>query len=174
MDRFMVLITGPPGSGKSTIGKLVHKQVKNTAHIGVDRIKWFVSDFKRSPKQNAVARSVCMSMCKEYVAQGVNLLITQGLYKEKLVEPFIQLAKKNKMSVFVYQFSAPDRVLLKRVAKRQPHPLVRIPLPKKTTMRNIANWRSNRYSLGTSIDTSKVGKKEIVRIILSDIKKKVR
>ena len=44
---FLILIDGPMGSGKTTISQILHSKLKRTAYIGLDRVKRFISDFKK-------------------------------------------------------------------------------------------------------------------------------
>ena len=50
MKKFIVILDGPMGSGKSTVGELLAKKLRRTALVNEDKIKWFISDFKRSKK----------------------------------------------------------------------------------------------------------------------------
>jgi predicted kinase len=134
MKNFILLIDGPMGAGKTTVTKILHEKVKNTAHIGLDRIKWFVSGFKRTRPQNAMTRAVVFAMTKEYIKQGVNVIIEQGIKNEQ-VDKYKKLTKKLKVNFFMFQLEAPKEVLLKRVASRIPTP-GRIKVSKARVLRN--------------------------------------
>src|SRR3989304_5550709 len=91
--RFIV-IDGPMGSGKTTVAGLMHPKLKRTALVGVDRIKWFVSDFRRTKKDNAVAREALLAMCEAYLKNGIDILLAQGFVNQGGMAPFLKLAKR--------------------------------------------------------------------------------
>jgi uridine kinase len=78
MKHFMVLINGAMGSGKTTIGRLVHSKLPRTAILSTDAIKFLISDFERGERDNAIATAVLYQMCREYIRQEINTLIPQG------------------------------------------------------------------------------------------------
>jgi uridine kinase len=92
--KFIIIIDGPMGSGKTTVATILHKKLKRTAHIGLDRIKWFISDFKRIPEDNEIIRSVVVAMTKEYLKQGISVIVEQGMRKER-IETLKKIAMQN-------------------------------------------------------------------------------
>src|SRR4051812_7530881 len=82
-QKRVIIIDGPMGSGKSTVGALVSAKLKRSAFVNEDKIKWFISDFKRGKKDNAIVRAVLIEMCKEYLKQDISLVIGQGFIKDK-------------------------------------------------------------------------------------------
>jgi predicted kinase len=117
MQKFILLIDGPMGSGKTTVANLIHTKIHNTAWIGLDRIKWLVSGFRRSKKQNEMTRNVVEAMAEEYARQGVNIIVEQGFCLEH-VAFFRKLAKKNHAAFYLFELAAPKEVLLRRIKER--------------------------------------------------------
>lgn len=117
MKKFILLIDGPMGSGKTTVANLIHAKINNTAWIGLDKIKWLVSGFRRSKKQNEMTRNVVEAMAAEYAKQGVNIIVEQGFRLEH-VAFFRKLAKKNHAAFHLFELAAPKEVLLHRVKER--------------------------------------------------------
>lgn len=173
MKQFLIIIDGPMGSGKTTIGTLVHKKLKRTALVGTDRIKWFVSDFKRGPEDNKMTAEVLFVMCEEYIKQGINILIPQGFWKKEYLDEYIDLAKKNNLELFVYQLETPKEILLKRLAERPMPALATSRVPKARILKNLKTWEENRYDLGRVFDTSKQSAEQITKEILKEVKSKV-
>lgn len=170
MKNFLVIIEGPMGSGKSTIGALVHKKLKRTALLGIDRIKWFISDFKRGPVDNEINARVMRMMFEEYTKNGINVILAQGFWRKKYIEPYLKLAKKNKINVFVYQLEAVKADLLKRIEERGKNKEARTPVPKSRILNNLKVWEENRYELGKIFNTSKMSAEQVAREILREIK----
>jgi len=166
------------GSGKSTIGDLLHKELKRTALINRDTIKWYVSDYDRSKNDILISNAVLMRMCDEYLKQGINLIIPQGFWQEKSrkkeyvsFSDFTELAKKHKAKLYIYQLDAPVNILLARIKKRKPSNPSNL-FPIKRTKSNISKWKANKYDLGQTFYTDTTSSKEIISSILNDISTK--
>jgi len=157
------------GSGKTTIGRLLHKKLKRTAILSTDAIKFFISDFKRGERDNAISAAVLMQMCKEYIKHDINILLPQGFWKKGYVQPYIKLAKENNLKLLICQLEAPRDILLERIALRPKPTLAKTPVPKSRVLRNLQTWEENRYEIGKKFDTSKLSPEKIVRLILNDL-----
>lgn len=168
MNKFLLIIDGPMGAGKTTVAKILHEKIKHTAHIGLDRIKWIVSGFQRTPMQNEMTRSVVLEMTKEYLHQGVNVIVEQGMKTEQLAI-YKKLARKNKAGYLVIRLNASKEVLFERVRQRLPSP----GKPKVSNARILRNYRvhlANKHSEGFEIDTEKKTPKEIANYIFKELK----
>lgn len=170
MDKSLIIINGPMGSGKTTIGRLLHSRLERTAILSTDAIKFFLSDFERSDRDNSISAAVLMQMCKEYIKQGINVLLPQGFWKKEYIEPYIRFAEENDTRLFVYQLEAPRWVLMERVKNRPKSELAKTPVPEERVVKNLDTWEENRYWLGKVFDTSKLSSEEIVTEIIKDIK----
>ena len=82
MKKFLLLIHGPMGSGKTTLSNVLHNKLKPSALVGLDYIKWFVSGYKRSKANNKMTRNVVFAMVNEYLHQGVSVILEQALKQE--------------------------------------------------------------------------------------------
>ncbi len=172
MNKFIVILDGPMGSGKSTVGAMLAEKLKRTALINEDRIKWFISDFKRSKKDNAIVRAVMIEMCKEYLKQGISLVVAQGFLKGmRPLSDFAKMAKKNKAKLLIYHLDAPKNILLKRIENRIKTTKVKAPIAKSRIHKNIQRWKANRFSVGREFQTDKVSAKAITGEVLKDLGK---
>lgn len=159
------------GAGKTTVTKLLHAKLKNVAHVGLDRIKWLVSGFRRTKAQNHMTREIVLAMAKEYLKQGVSVIIEQGM-KQEQITIYKKLAKSAKVNFFMYKLEASKEVLFKRVAQREQLPN----RPKVTQARVLRNYRlynlynKNSHPEAKIINTEKQSLAQIVRYILKDIK----
>ncbi len=164
-----ILINGPMGSGKSTIVKLLHPKLKRTALLGGDRIKWFMSDFKRSRKNNEIVHKVIMRMCDEYLKNGISILLDQGFYSEERADKYLKIAKKYNCVIKFYHLQAPRQILLDRIRKRPTAKMADKPVPKTRVLRNLRNHNKIKYTNATIIDTFQKKPKEVVDYILKDL-----
>ena len=80
----IVLITGPPGSGKTTIASRVAKHFPKSLHIQVDHLREMMVNGLALPdtgwteeanRQFQLARSTATSMANLYADQGVFVII---------------------------------------------------------------------------------------------------
>ena len=168
MKKFLLIIDGPMGTGKTTVAKILHEKIKHTAHIRLDQIKWLVSGFQRTPAQNEMTRAVVMEMVKEYLCHGINAILEQGMKKEHIAV-YKRLAKKYKAQCLIFQLDAPKEVLFERVRQRPPTP----GKPKVSNARILRNYRfhlANKHNNGIKIDTEKVTPKKIADYILKELK----
>ncbi len=174
MKRFIVILDGPMGSGKSTTGELVAEKLKRTALINQDKIKWFLSDYRRSIKDNNIVRSVFYAMVDAYLKQGINLVISQGITKTtSKVDRFTALAKKYNFKLFIYHLDAPKAVLVKRVRIASRKKLFKNfkPIAPTRIDRNIRIWKNHRYHIGKDFQTDKLSSTAIANQIFKDLKK---
>jgi predicted kinase len=166
---FLILLDGPMGSGKTTVAKLLHAKLKRTAHLGLDRIKWFISDFKRCPADNEIVRNVVVAMAKEYLKEGISVIIEQGMRKDS-IEALKKTAKKYHAKCLVYQLDAPKNLLLARVHERP-----RLPgKPRISNARIERNYRAHlehKYKGAVVLDVAKLSARQVAGRILSDLKR---
>ena len=166
---FLILIDGPMGSGKTTVSQLLHKKLKRTSHIGLDRIKRYISDFKRNPKDNEISRNIVFAMTDAYLKQGINVIVEQGM-RDTHINAFKKIAKKNKIKCFIYQLDAPKKLLFERVHKRT----ALLGKPKTSTARIERNYKihlANKYKHMNIFNSEKLNPEQIAKLILKDLKK---
>jgi predicted kinase len=165
--QFVIILEGPMGSGKTTISSLLHSKLPRTALLGMDKIKWFLSDFQRVEDYDLVSR-VMLGMCKTFLEQGCNLLIEQAFWKKEYVQPYIDLTNEFKADLHFYQLEAPEDVLKKR-AQGRPNTPQKPPVTTGRIDENLKKWQENRYEFGKNIDTEKLSPEEVVQLILQDV-----
>lgn len=168
MNNFLVIIDGPMGSGKTTIGKILHSKLKRTAVISSDKIKFFISDFERGERDNTITGAVLQQMCREYIKHGINIVLPQGFWKKEYIKPYIELAKENNLKLFIYQLEAPREVLIDRIKNRASQ--MTKPVPQERIDQNLDSWESHRYQTEKTFDTTKFNPEDIATLILDDLK----
>lgn len=164
---FLIIIDGQMGSGKTTVASILHKKLKRTAYLGLDRIKWQISDFKRVPADNEIVRNVVGVMAKEYLRQGISVIIEQGM-REKQIKALQRMVKQYNARCFTYQLEAPKSLLLQRISRR-----VKVAgKPKISKARIERNWRAHlkyKYPNAVIMDSEKLSAQKIASLILKAV-----
>lgn len=112
-----IVIYGPPGSGKTTLAGILYGRLSHTAHIGVDHIKRFISEFREIQSHQKVSKLVVNAMAEEYLRNKINVIVEQGM-ERKEIEKLKDIAGTYGANFFVYRLEAPHEVLDQRVAER--------------------------------------------------------
>lgn len=165
---FLILIDGPMGSGKTTITQILHSKLKRTAYIGLDRVKRFISDFKKNPIDNEISRNVVLAMTSEYLKQGINVIIEQGM-REDYIKLLKKIAIKNKAEFYIYQLDVPKELLQQRVFERT-RLANRPQIPKSRIDRNYKIHLSSKYKHTKVFDSEKLTPEVIAKDILKEVK----
>ena len=176
--QFLIILEGPMGSGKSTVAGLLKGKLTKTVVLGIDKIKWFQSDFKRGDIQNSKVEEVVYAMARTYLRQGFSVILENGFWKNtlraKYRNAYLRYAKRNKIKTFIYHLTTPAEVSFERVAKRKAksksqklHP----PNPLQRIRRNITEHEKRRFRDGEDIDTVKHSPLQITKLIIRDLQK---
>ena len=169
---FLLLIDGPMGSGKTTVAKILHGRLKRTAYLGLDRVKSIISDFKRNPFDNEISRNVELAMTKEYLKQGINVIVEQGMTLRH-IKAFKKIAKKYNANLFIYQLDAPKKLLTERVFERAK--LKGKFKPSKARVeRNYKIHLKNKDKGAVVFDTEKLSLQQIIKHILKELNKELK
>ncbi len=168
MTHFLLIIDGPTGAGKSTAADIIHKEIPRTALLGMDRIKWSVSGFRRDRRNNEMINKVVLAMAREFLVGRVNVIVEQGFH-EGGVEIYQQLGKELSVKTITVQLLAPRDVLLTRIDQRSkiPHPNSVPPVPRSRVLNNIRKHANKTPVSSIKIDTIQYSPSEIAAKILN-------
>ncbi|MCK5321560.1 zeta toxin family protein [Candidatus Pacearchaeota archaeon] len=165
----LIIIDGPIGSGKSTVANLLHKKMKRTAIVRLDRIKHLFSDYIGSSEDQQLSADVGKAMTKEYIKNDINVIVEKAFTREEFLKSFIEKIEK-KSKVYIYQLHAPINLRKERVKNRLiPKDAKKRPTDKKIE-RNTEHFQNFRYKNAIEFDSSKLTVKQIANKILRDIK----
>ncbi len=169
MKKFILLVDGMSGAGKSTTVSYLASDLPRTAIIGFDKIKRFISDFKRGTKDNVISRKITHAMARKYLELGLSVIVEQSFKTPQEISWYEDLAKEHNIPCVKYQIHSDPDEALRRVIKRTKEN--NGDLPESRAKRNI-NLFSSRESIGfTLIDTTNQSHEYASEIIMRQIKK---
>jgi len=156
------------GAGKTTAARLLSEYVTRVAVIGMDKVKRFISDFKRCEKDNAIAKDLVFSMTKIYFDHNISVIVEQPFKSEKELKKYEILAKRYKIPIYKIQLFADPQLAFKRVLNRQKN--CEDPAPKERIKRNISLFRKKKDKDFVTIDTSNITSQQVAKDILKLLK----
>jgi predicted kinase len=162
---FLLLIDGMTGSGKTEVSKLLSEKTPRVAVIGMDKVKRFVSDFKRGERDNTIARDIVFEMAKKYLDYGISVIIEQTFRpKDKELKKYEDLARDYLVPIHKVQLFTDSEIALKRVLDRQKDWEIKV--PENRIKRNISFFSSKENDGFFVIDTSDISIRETKEKIL--------
>jgi dephospho-CoA kinase len=165
---FVIAIFGPAGVGKSTLAELLKNEISYTAHVSSDHIKRYISEFKEIPSHNKVSRNVTNAMIAEYLKNGINVIVDQGMDKEE-IETLKKIADAHDASFFVYGIEAEDAIQIERLKERAER--INQPVMSEETIDTLSRiYKGNDYNVNTTFDAGTLSTREIADLILKDLK----
>lgn len=166
----MVVIFGPAGAGKSTLAELLKNEISYTAHVSSDHIKRYISEFKEIPSHNKVSRNVTNAMIAEYLKNGVNVIVDQGMDREE-IELLNTITDAHNANFLVYGIEIESTIQIQRLKERAER--INQPMMSQETMDILSKiYKGNDYKVTTTFDSGTLNTREIADLILKDLELK--
>ncbi len=163
----MVVIIGPAGAGKTTLAEFLKNQLVYTAHVAHDNIKRFISEFREIASHTDVSRSVAIAMTDEYLKNGINVVVEQGM-DNKEIERLHAIADKNGADFFLYRIEADHEIRIQRVAERAIRTNKSI-MSKERMDFLLKRYEANTYPGNGVFDSGKLSTEEMANQIINDL-----
>jgi predicted kinase len=124
MKQFVILLYGPPCSGKSATALSLMVRHNGLFRVSPDRVKWFVSGYGGGPFRKEVSQ-VVLDMASSALTQGFSLIVEANARILKKTWPkYKALAEQNSVAYFELNLEAPLDLLKERLARRMAKSLV--------------------------------------------------
>ncbi|MFN0313736.1 MAG: AAA family ATPase [Burkholderiales bacterium] len=169
MKPFVILMYGPPCSGKSATVEMLMAKHKGLFRVSADRIKWFASGYASGGYRTEVA-NVVLAITSSALAQGLPVMVeANATILKNMWREYRALAEKNNIGYFEINLEAPLDVLKERLRLRIASSVAR---RKKITLKDPSDLET-RYEVYLAhkkdsiptFDTSAVPLDEIVEKI---------
>ena len=167
MKQFLLLVDGMSGAGKTTITKLLAEKSPRTAIVGFDKIKKFVSDFERGPRDNQIAREVTMVMAEKYLDMGLSVIVEHPFKTEEEIDFYTKVADERKIPCHKFQLHADPDIALQRVVARTKKN--NGDLTEERAKRNISLFQPRDHLNFRVIDTTNMEPEDVAEVILNEV-----
>lgn len=119
----VIVLTGPPGSGKSIIAKKLSEITKNSALISVDQIRKFIKNGYRSPfinnknskDQLILGKKNTLSLISNFLKKGFNIFVEDIIITKKSFNDYQKIDK----NIQIVLLLPSKEILLKRLQLRK-------------------------------------------------------
>lgn len=167
---FLLIIDGPMGSGKTTVSLELHKNLKRTALISLDRVKKLISDFRPGNHDDLeLASRIGRAMVREYLKNKINVIVEKAFTSKQFLEFFIKGFNAS-ARVFIYQLDAPLDVRISRIRERESKNPDAFPQTLEKIYRNSKHFTEGRYEKAKVFESHKMSSVEIAKKIMEEVR----
>lgn len=169
---FIIIIDGPMGAGKTTVAKILHLKLDQTALLIWDEMKWLVNGLENTPEDKNLITEIRFDIAKRFLSSGINVIVEGGFSKKERLDLYLKLAKEQNLNLLGYYFSAPEEILLERALDRPKPDTEKEKISKENILENIKNYPNKEESFET-IETNSVEVGDIIREIIYDVEMRI-
>lgn len=163
----LIIIYGAAGAGKTTSTDMLHDELSHTAHIGLDHIKRFISEFRTVPAHNDVSKKVINAMVAEYLKNNISVIVEHGMDRGE-IETLAHIAAQNQAKIFIYRLNAARTIRDGRVTQRSTE-LGKPQISKEELDQHEQRHESNDYPNTKMFDSGTMSTREIADAILINL-----
>lgn len=158
----ILILNGPINSGKSTIAKILCKEIPNTAHIEIDNIREFI-DWMKNEEAWEISFDTALSVAKDFIKKNLNVIITYHISDkgfQKIKETLGHLDK----DIFAFTLLPKLDLLLTDRGNRQLNDWER------GRIKETHELKTHQVNYGEIIDNSRQTSEETADLIYNRIK----
>lgn len=164
---FLIVIHGPMGAGKTAVADLLHDEIENMAHFGVDHIKWLISDGKTNPERKKISQQMVMVMAEKYLSLGTSVLVEQA-FSGSEIDELKNIASTYKAEFLVYNLEASRQIMNERIKERTER-LGKPEVSEDHIEKSYNDYIGNKYTEGAVLNSEEMTVREVADKILKDL-----
>ena len=172
-NKFIILLHGPMGSGKTTTSKRLHEIIVPSARVALPDMRRLISGNHR--EHGEITRNVMLDMTRSYLKQDMPVIV-ETVCGEGYIKEYADIALKNECLFLPYHINADESIRWNRVCERtrQMMNLSELPLVKEDELKpifaeNKVFYDKQEGNIGNLLDTSNLTTDEVISKILSDL-----
>lgn len=170
----LIIINGPAGIGKSTVAKLIHKQVKPSYLLSCDSIRRFLNDYHELPREGRTLRNkVVLSMLEPLLSEHITVVLEQLHTDSVMLNKYRSIASKHHADVYEYfLWIDSEEELLERFRARQKGP-TKHPNSSLTEKRISGYWHKmkelvDKREVMTTLNTTQLSPQDVAEQIITE------
>lgn len=173
MKKFIVLLHGPMGSGKTTASKNIHNAIQPSVRIALPDLRRLVSGNHRD--HASITKEIMLELTDAYLSRGLPVVV-ELVCKEGSILQYRELATKHNCVFLPYYLFADPVVRWDRVCTRTAEMMnvSKLPESKIAELQPIFDENKLFYAqstgdLGAPLDTTNVTQMEVLERIQTDL-----
>ena len=115
--KFVILLSGPACSGKSTVDVELAKRIPGAYLVAYDKLKWQLSGFDRT-KDRGLIQELLTGFFEVVCKSGTPIFLCAYMHSPEEYEHFTSVAEQNGYTFLPSELTAPTEVLVKRFHER--------------------------------------------------------
>lgn len=115
----LILLTGLPGTGKSTLGKNISKKIKGVI-LQTDAIrKKIVREPKYTDEEKEIVYNTLFLIARYLLMARINVILDGTFYKKELRERVYNLAQDTRHKMVIIEAVTPNNIIKIRMKRRE-------------------------------------------------------
>jgi len=157
----LIIISGPPGVGKSVVGSLLSSKLNNSAFLDADDV-WRINPFEvNETTKNIVEQNITFVLRNYINAKYQYVILAWVLHRQSIIDRVLSRLGDLKFNVQIFTLIAEEGVLLDRLQKDKNIP--------RDHDRALDRLRESMILETEKIDTTRLEPNEIVKRILKTL-----
>jgi len=149
MKRFILIINGPSGVGKSTVSHILSRKYRKCAHVDVALLRRFVPNHKLDAQQIKLAYKNAADVTGNCIRAGYRVIVDGVFSSGRDIRRFLSYLDDKSVPVYLYTLSGDLAVIQQRDAMKRGTCILG-PIIK----RQFSSISAHSRSLGVFIDTT--------------------
>ncbi len=118
MKKFIIIINGPSGVGKSTVSHILSRDFRKCAHVDVNLLRHFDPNHRITPQHIGLAYRNAADVAANFVEAGWRAIIDGVFPSIRDVRRFLAFLRDKSIPVYLYNLSGKFKVIRERAKQR--------------------------------------------------------